>query len=112
MPSIDFLESAGAAAMSVRVEGRSRLLDACDDARAPVRFGCRAARCTTCRVEVLEGIEALEPADVEEAELLQSIGAEPDVRLACQVIVRAGNGKLRLRWIGPESSVRGPCRHA
>lgn len=112
MPSMDFLQSADAIAMSVLVEGRARMLDACDEARAPVRFGCRAARCTTCRVEVLEGGDALEPAGAEELELLESIGAEPHVRLACQAIVRAGNGKLRLRWIGPESSVLRLRRHA
>ncbi|MFO0593571.1 MAG: 2Fe-2S iron-sulfur cluster-binding protein, partial [Polyangiaceae bacterium] len=72
----------------------------------------RAARCTTCRVEVLEGADALEPPAAEEAEMLQRIGARTEVRLACQAIVRDIDGKLRLRWIGPERSVTTAVRRA
>ncbi len=66
-----------------------------------MRFGCRAARCTTCRIEVLEGAATLEPPGAEEAELLRATGAPPSVRLACQAVVREGPGRVRLRWIGP-----------
>lgn len=112
MVSIDFCESAAGASKSARIEGRARLLDVCDETRAPVRFGCRTARCTTCCFEVLEGAEALEPAADEEAEMLQRIGARAEVRLACQAVVRDFDGKLRLRWIGPDGSVTEVARRA
>jgi adenylate cyclase len=43
------------------------------------------ARCSTCRVRVLAGSEALEPPADAELRLLTRIGAEAGVRLACQI---------------------------
>ncbi len=43
------------------------------------------ARCSTCRVEVLDGLESLAPAGAAEAETLQRIAAGPSIRLACQI---------------------------
>jgi adenylate cyclase len=43
------------------------------------------ARCTTCRVLVTKGAEALEPASGLEAAALSRIGATPGMRLACQL---------------------------
>jgi ferredoxin len=77
------------------------LLDLCDEARAPVAFSCRSARCGTCRVEVLAGLDALAPPDEEERERLAKLEAPPGVRLACRAVVRPGAGPLTLRWIGP-----------
>jgi ferredoxin len=101
MPVVELAESPAGPAQVAMVRERTRLLDLCDDLRAPVRFSCRAARCTTCRVEVLEGGRLLAPAEGEEAELLGAIGAPPAVRLGCQVVICAGDGRVRLRWIGP-----------
>lgn len=101
MAEIELAETALGPARTLIAEARVRLLDLCDEARAPVRFGCRAARCTTCRIEVIEGAEGLEPAAIEEADLLRVTGAPPSVRLACQAIVREGAGRVRIRWIGP-----------
>jgi ferredoxin len=99
VPIIELLESAFGAAVTVEAEGR--LLDACDEARAPVAFSCRSANCGTCRVEVLAGADLLEPARADEAEVLALTLALPAERLACQIVVRAGPGLLRLRWAGP-----------
>lgn len=104
MTRVELLESAAGPARSAACVGRVRLLDLCDELRAPVRFGCRAARCTTCRIVVVEGAELLEAAGAEEAELLEATGAPPDVRLACQAVIRGASGALRLRWIGPLSA--------
>lgn len=101
MPVVHLAESPAGPAKEAVVEVRTRLLDLCDDLRAPVRFGCRAARCTTCRVEVLEGAARLPPPEPEEAELLAATAAPPGVRLACQVVIEPGDGRVRLRWIGP-----------
>lgn len=43
------------------------------------------ARCSTCRVSVLEGLDALPPPETAEAETLRSISAAENVRLACQL---------------------------
>lgn len=42
-------------------------------------------RCSTCRVRVNAGIEALPPPNAAEAHTLAAIGASGDIRLACQV---------------------------
>ncbi|MCO5071423.1 MAG: adenylate/guanylate cyclase domain-containing protein [Rhizobiaceae bacterium] len=42
-------------------------------------------RCSTCRVRVLEGLDALPPLGPIEKSTLTRIHAEPDVRLACQL---------------------------
>ncbi len=43
------------------------------------------ARCSTCRVRVLDGLDGLEPPDQVEQKVLERIGAMPNVRLACQL---------------------------
>ncbi|MEZ4301517.1 MAG: 2Fe-2S iron-sulfur cluster-binding protein [Polyangiaceae bacterium] len=101
MVVVELAESGAGPEKAATVTARTRLLDLCDDVRGPVRFGCRAARCTTCRVEVLEGGALLEGAGAEEAELLASIEAPSQVRLACQAVIREGAGRVRLRWLGP-----------
>ena len=47
------------------------------------------ARCSTCRVEILEGLTALPAPETAEFETLQRISAPPSVRLACQVSPKA-----------------------
>lgn len=101
MPVVELAESPAGPARVAVVRERTRLLDLCDDLRGPVRFGCRAARCTTCRVEILEGAASLLAPGPEEAELLDATSAPPGVRLACQAVIEAGEGRVRLRWLGP-----------
>lgn len=43
------------------------------------------ARCSTCRVRVLDGAAGLAAPSEAETRLLRRIGADPDVRLACQI---------------------------
>jgi adenylate cyclase len=43
------------------------------------------ARCSTCRVRVLTGLDACPPPSDDERATLARIGAAPDVRLACQL---------------------------
>lgn len=75
-----------------------RLVDLCDDNAAPIPFSCRSASCGTCRVDVLEGAELLEPPRDEELDVLDIFGDDPSRRrLACQARVRAGDGLLRVR---------------
>ncbi|MGK3968789.1 2Fe-2S iron-sulfur cluster-binding protein [Sorangium sp. So ce1099] len=102
MPTIVFEASALGPAVSAEAAA-GRLIDVCDDARAPIVFSCRDARCATCRVEVVEGEQLLEPPARGELDLLERLGAPPRLRLACQAVLRAGPGLVRLRGVtGPE----------
>lgn len=100
VPRIAFVASDASPSAWIDVPEGARLVDACDDARAPVELSCRAANCGTCRVEVVEGTALLEPAGPYERELLAREGAGRAHRLACQAVVRGGPGLVRLRWIG------------
>ncbi|MBB3610182.1 adenylate cyclase [Rhizobium sp. BK602] len=42
-------------------------------------------QCSTCRVQIIEGLDKLPPPDALERKTLDRIGATPDVRLACQL---------------------------
>jgi adenylate cyclase len=64
----------------------SSILEAVRDAGIPHASVCGGrARCTTCRVRIAQGLEALEPPGELEADALRRISAAPNVRLACQV---------------------------
>lgn len=78
-----------------------RLLDACDETRAPVSFSCRSATCGTCLVRVEVGGELLEPPGREETELLGALSLARTHRLACKAVARAEPGTLILACEGP-----------
>ena len=44
------------------------------------------ARCSTCRVRILEGLESLAAPSHDEQKVLDRVGASPNVRLACQIV--------------------------
>jgi ferredoxin len=82
-------------------EGGS-LGDLCDEVDAPVPFGCRGATCGMCRVVVTEGALHLLPAQEDEESLLALFGSPPSHRLACQVFIRPGSGRVVLRPVTDE----------
>jgi len=99
MPLVVF-ESAEAGTATVEVDAPegARLVDLCDEGAAPVPFSCRSASCGTCRVDVLEGGDLLEPPRDEELDVLDIFGDDPGRRrLACQAQVRSGGGRVRVR---------------
>jgi 2Fe-2S ferredoxin len=101
MPLVVF-ESSGGGVVETDAPDGGCLVDLCDDHQAPVPFSCRSASCGTCRVDVLEGAEFLEPAHVDELEVLDLFGDDPArCRLACQARVRGGRGRLRIRAADP-----------
>jgi adenylate cyclase len=61
------------------------------------------ARCSTCRVRVLDGAQGLAAPSEAEAALLKRIGADADVRLACQI--RPGQALTVARLLNPETAV-------
>jgi ferredoxin len=91
--------------VSMEAEEGGPLLDICDEAGAAVLFSCRSASCGTCRVEVLEGADRLEPPKQDENEVLEMftpmspLPGRPVTRLACQAVARPGPGVIHLRWV-------------
>lgn len=53
-----------------------------------------SARCSTCRVIILEGLENCAPRSADEQAIADMLKFEPKVRLACQTVV---TGKVKLR---------------
>jgi ferredoxin len=99
MPVVVF-ESAEKGVVTVQADAPAgtRLVDLCDEHSAPVPFSCRSASCGTCRIDVLEGADLLEPPRDEELDVLDIFGDDPARRrLACQARVRAGTGRIRVR---------------
>ncbi|WP_287128510.1 2Fe-2S iron-sulfur cluster-binding protein [Candidatus Cyanaurora vandensis] len=84
---------------TITVESGRRFMEICDEYDSPVFFGCRAASCATCLVEITAGLENLTPITPDE-EVLLSILAEgnPKARLACQCVV---NGSIAVKVLAP-----------
>ena len=96
MPVVVF-ECPGLPVLEVPAPAGARVLDLCDEKSAGVPFSCRSASCGTCRVDVLEGAGLVEPPADEELDVLDLFGDDPArCRLACQLRLREGEGRLRL----------------
>jgi 2Fe-2S ferredoxin len=93
------LKSAAGSAKSVDAPDGGSLHDICDDHFAPVPFSCRSATCGTCEIEIIDGAELLEPPGPEERDLLAVLRGPDNRRLACQAVVKASDGVIRLRAI-------------
>lgn len=68
-----------------------------DAAGADITFGCRTGSCGTCRVRIAEGLAACGSPGPEERDFLAGLGAPPDQRLACQVVVQ---GDVAIEYLG------------
>jgi ferredoxin len=98
MPRIEFLKSNAGPAVSFDMPKGGELRDACDDANAPVPFSCRSTSCGTCRIDVLEGGELLDPVGEDERGVLEIFGDPPGKRrLACTARVVPGVGVVKVR---------------
>lgn len=70
----------------VTIHPGTSVLEASRGARIPHASVCGGrGRCSTCRVRVSAGVDALPPASDEEKRVLTRVGAAPNVRLACQL---------------------------
>lgn len=65
------------------------------------------ARCSTCRVQVVAGLEALAPAAQAELDTLASVNAPSDTRLACQIRITKPASVLRIITPGRSSANSG-----
>jgi ferredoxin len=97
VPTIEFLASHWGRALAVEADGDADLVDVCDQALAPIPFSCRSASCATCQIEVVEGLELLDPPEPQERELLDVLQAPDNHRLACQARIKSGSGRIRVR---------------
>jgi ferredoxin len=87
--------------MEVEAPDGGALVDLCDEHGAPVLFSCRSASCGTCRIDVLEGADLLDPPADDELDVLDIFADDPKARrLACQARLRPGPGRLRVRHRG------------
>ena len=64
------------------------------DGQCSVLFACKDGVCGSCLVNVIEGLENLEPPTDTEKTTLESLGASENQRLLCQVVIKEGEIKV------------------
>lgn len=74
-------------------EGKS-FLEMCQENDAPHPFGCTVGSCGTCRLVILEGADAVEPATEDERDIVEMCTDAEGARLGCQLVIR---GDLTVR---------------
>jgi ferredoxin len=93
---LEILDASGAVKAHASCDVGDTVLDACDEMRAGVPFGCRNASCGSCTVEVVAGAASLEPPSRLEASVLLHHSVDATDRLACRAVI-AAPGLVRLR---------------
>ena len=89
--------------VEIEAPAGKKLVLAIEDAGIDILHRCGGnARCTTCRVELLEG-EPGEMGELERNRLAMEAELAPNVRLSCQIRI---NSDLKVRVIN-QASVRG-----
>jgi class 3 adenylate cyclase/nitrite reductase/ring-hydroxylating ferredoxin subunit len=82
------------------------VLEAARSAHIPFANACGGkAKCSTCRIWVLEGGDGLPEPNDEEAELISRLGLSNDIRLACQLRPQGGELSFR-RLVLDETDLR------
>lgn len=80
----------------IEIDDEQTILEASLNAGIPHYHDCGGkARCSTCRVLVIEGAKNLTPVNDLEKKLKSIVGFSDNVRLACQTKVTGGNVSLR-----------------
>ena len=89
----------------IEISENQSILDASLSAGIPHFHACGGnAKCSTCRVLIIEGDDRLTPPNRKESFLKNQMHFPPNVRLACQTRVMAGPVKLR-RIIQDETDI-------
>jgi adenylate cyclase len=74
---------------TVSCEPGTRILHALQEEGVPIAHACGGgARCSTCRVQILAGLDTCEPRNDAEQRIAQMLRFPDDIRLACQTEVR------------------------
>lgn len=101
MPNIEAITATGP--QTIDAPAGKKLVLCIEDAGIDILHRCGGnARCTTCRVELLEG-EAGEMGELERDRLAMEAELADNIRLSCQIRV---SGDLKVRVIN-QASVRG-----
>lgn len=74
----------------LEVPDGSPIMNAAEELGVP--FGCRQGVCGTCKTEVIEGMDNLEPKNDRENEM----GLDEHHRLMCQCKIKSGEVKIRV----------------
>ncbi|WP_293359365.1 MULTISPECIES: adenylate/guanylate cyclase domain-containing protein [unclassified Microcoleus] len=99
MPQIHYLPDDRA----IEIDDDDIILEASLRAGIPHTHACGgSARCSTCRVLIVEGLEFCSPRNSAEDELANKLRLEPEIRLACQTQVAGGKVILRRLAIDSE----------
>jgi adenylate cyclase len=99
MPEIHYLPDDRA----IEIYDDDIILEASLRAGIPHTHACGgSARCSTCRVLIVEGLEFCSPRNSAEDELAKKLRLEPEIRLACQTQVAGGKVILRRLAIDSE----------
>ncbi|MEG4798992.1 adenylate/guanylate cyclase domain-containing protein [Microcoleus sp. ARI1-B5] len=99
MPQIHYLPDDRA----IEIDDDDIILEASLRAGIPHTHICGgSARCSTCRVLIVEGLEFCSPRTSPEEELAKKLRLEPEIRLGCQTQVAGGKVILRRLAIDSE----------
>ncbi|MEG4579573.1 adenylate/guanylate cyclase domain-containing protein [Microcoleus sp. MON1_C5] len=99
MPQIHYLPDD----RTIEIDDDDIILEASLRAGIPHTHICGgSARCSTCRVLIVEGLEFCSPRTSPEEELAKKLRLEPEIRLACQTQVAGGKVILRRLAIDSE----------
>ena len=90
MPKLTFLVSG----QTHEVPDGTSFLEFCQENGAPHDFGCTVGSCGTCRLEILEGAENVNPITDEERETVEMSTDVEGARLGCQLVI---NGDVSVR---------------
>ena len=83
--------------ISIPFDGSANLLKLLMDGAIPITHACGgSARCSTCRVRILEGSEACSPRTAAESEIASRLALPDEIRLACQTKVASSVSVQRL----------------
>ena len=84
------------------VAAGTRIVDLTDDhPDADVPYSCRSASCGTCRIEIIEGADALSEPEEDEREVIDLFGDNEKTRLACQTKIVGQAERIVVRVIDP-----------
>jgi len=79
----------------IEQDGSRTLLDVMKEAGIPITYACGGrARCSTCRVAVVEGVAFCASRNEAEQAMAEKLALTPDIRLACQTRV---SGQVAVR---------------
>jgi len=99
MPEIHYLPDD----RTIEIDDDDIILEASLRAGIPHTHVCGgSARCSTCRVLIVEGLEFCSPRTSPEEDLAKKLRLEPEIRLACQTQVAGGKVILRRLAIDSE----------